>query len=134
MICDHSPMQAMLIECVPLQAAQAMPEQPDQAAQEVLQQLEQLEQQLAGLVESIVPELQLASKQAIWAGASMFVAAAFANEEALWLALCLQVSSCHAQSVLDAMFAFDTRWQPMQAAMLLPQDKLRYQPHIQDCR
>ena len=87
-------MQAMLTECVPLQAAQAMSEQPDQAAQEVLQQLEQLERQLAGLVESIIPELQLASKQAIWTGASMFVAAAFANEEALWLALCLQVSSC----------------------------------------
>ena len=134
MICDHSPMQAMLIECMPLQAAQAMPEQPDQAAQEVLQQLEQLEQQLAGLIDSIVPELQLASKQAIWTGDSMFVAAAFANEEALWLALCLQVSSCHVQSVLDAMSAFDTRWQLMQAATLLIQDKQHYQPHIRDCR
>ena len=87
-------MQAILMKCVPSQAAQATPEQPDQAAQEALQQLKQLEEQLASLVESITPEFVLASKQAIWTGASVFVAAAFAKEEALWLALCLQVSTC----------------------------------------
>ena len=40
---------------------------------------------------ALVPEVALACKEALFTGAALFVAGAFASEDALWLALCLQV-------------------------------------------
>ena len=72
-------------------ALAASEERAEEAAQQASQQLQALRSHLDALTGVLERDLQATSKQEIATGASMFVAAAFANEEALWLALCLQV-------------------------------------------
>ncbi len=62
-----------------------------EAAQQASQRLQALESCLEPFFGALLPEVALACKEAVFTGAALFVAGAFATEEALWLALCLQV-------------------------------------------
>lgn len=84
-----------------VQAALAADEAAEQAAQQASQQLEELKHQIDELVRGLLPDLEAVCGQAIWTGAALFVAAAFASEEALWLAMCLQVCSCSAWPLMS---------------------------------
>lgn len=72
-------------------AASDQAEQADQACQQALQQLQELKRHVDELIQSLLLDLESFRGQAIWSGAAPLLSAAFANEEALWLALCLQV-------------------------------------------
>ncbi len=76
-----------------MQAALAAEEAAEQVVQQASQQLEELKIQIDELVGGLLPDLEAACGQAIWTGAAIFVTAAIASEEALWLTMCLQVSS-----------------------------------------
>lgn len=89
------PADGVLIVACPLTAlVQVSLSRPGEEAplQEAVEQLGQMDGIAAALCDRLVDELrEAASSPLVATGPAIFVAAALANEEAYWIALCLQV-------------------------------------------
>jgi hypothetical protein len=82
--------------CIALIQASLSRPTENEAAQEAGQRLGLVDSIAAALSAQLLKELRQSGSPVVAMGPAVFVAAAFANEEVYWLAMCLQVrAACH---------------------------------------